>query len=121
MTKEMICISCPLGCSLSVNYTSSDGVIKQSDITVAGNGCNRGVSYAKDEVTSPRRMITTTVPLQEGGTVPVKTSAAVPKDQIFSVLHKVRGITAARPVSIGQIIVGNVCEGVDIVATDNRE
>lgn len=117
MKKEMICISCPIGCPMTVDYEEINGKIDASSITVTGNSCKRGVAYAKDEISAPKRMITTTVPVTGGGMIPVKTSAPVPKEQIFNVLYKVKGCTAVRPISIGQIIVSNVFDGIDLIAT----
>ena len=42
--REMICIMCPMGCHLTVTI---DG----ENIDVKGNSCNRGVVFAKEEVT----------------------------------------------------------------------
>ena len=73
--KEMICINCPMGCHLTVD--DSD----KSNIKVTGNTCPRGVTYAVNEVTSPKRMVTGSVKVV-GGDIPmcsVKTVEAIPK------------------------------------------
>ena len=50
--------------------------------------------------------------------LPVKTERAIPKDRIADCLRSLKGITAEAPVSIGGIIVENVCgTGINIVAT----
>ena len=55
MTKrELTCISCPLGCQISVEM--EDGNI----ISVKGNTCPRGERYARQEVLDPRRTVTST-------------------------------------------------------------
>ncbi len=72
--KELICIICPRGCHLTVDKTAAD-------ITVTGNACPRGAAYGKKEVTSPARVITSTVKV-EGAShrrLPVKTNGEVPK------------------------------------------
>lgn len=52
MIREMICISCPMGCHLTVD--DSD----KNDIKVSGNTCPRGRIYGINEVTAPKRMVT---------------------------------------------------------------
>jgi CxxC motif-containing protein len=54
-TRIMNCIMCPLGCEMTV--TVEDGAVTD----VKGNTCPRGAQYAKDEVTAPKRMLTSTV------------------------------------------------------------
>ena len=54
--KKFICVSCPLGCGLSVSLDDSGEVLK-----VEGNSCPRGASYAKSEVKDPRRVFASTV------------------------------------------------------------
>ena len=55
MKKDMICISCPMGCRISAEWDND------SDITVTGNKCQRGVVYGQEEILSPRRVVTATV------------------------------------------------------------
>ena len=51
--KELICIMCPKGCRLNVD----------DDLNLTGNGCIRGITYGKQEITDPRRYLTSTVKL----------------------------------------------------------
>ena len=53
--RELTCIGCPLGCSITV--TLENGEIKD----VAGYTCKRGHDYARKEVTNPTRIVTSTV------------------------------------------------------------
>jgi len=55
MQKEIICISCPMGCRLSVTLTGG----KVSEVT--GATCKKGVAYAELECTNPVRIVTSTV------------------------------------------------------------
>lgn len=76
--RELICISCPMGCPLSVEL--EDGVVTR----VTGNTCKRGEVYGTKEVTNPTRIVTSTVEV-EGGTVSrvsVKTREDIPKDKM---------------------------------------
>ena len=51
-TRELICINCPLGCSLTV--TMENGAVKK----VEGNTCKKGEAYGTKEVTNPTRIVT---------------------------------------------------------------
>lgn len=112
--REMICINCPLGCHLTVDDSNLD------DIKVTGNTCPRGIVYAKNEITSPKRMVTGSVRVEGGNIamVSVKTREAIPKQLIFDSLQTLKTVVLQAPVHIGDVVVANVCDcGVDIIAT----
>ena len=112
--RELICINCPLGCHLSVD----DADLK--NIKVSGNTCPRGATYAVSEVTAPKRMVTSSVPVAGSvvSRVSVKTSAPIPKSQIFECLAAIKTVRAKAPVHIGDVLLKDVCgSGADIVAT----
>ena len=112
--KELICIGCPLGCNLTVEMDGGQVV------SVNGNTCKRGDDYARKELTDPRRIVTSTVPVA-GGNLPVvsvKTASDVPKGKIRECLCALKGVTLTAPVQIGDVIVENVADtGVDVIAT----
>lgn len=114
--KEMTCIRCPLGCALTA-VTDEDG-----NITVTGNTCPRGAEYAKNELTDPRRTVTSTVRLsgRKNQVVSVKTASDIPKDKIRDCIEALQQIEVAPPVHIGDIIIKNAADtGIDIIATKN--
>ena len=112
--KELICIGCPLGCNLTVEMDGGQVV------SVNGNTCKRGDDYARKELTDPRRIVTSTVPVA-GGNLPVvsvKTASDIPKGKILECLCALKGVTLTAPVQIGDVIVENVADtGVDMIAT----
>ena len=112
--KELICIGCPLGCNLTVEMKGAQVV------SVSGNTCKRGDDYARKELTDPRRIVTSTVPVT-GGKLPVvsvKTASDIPKGKIRECLCALKGVTLTAPVQIGDVIVENVAgTGVDVIAT----
>lgn len=116
MSREMICINCPMGCRLTVD----DNDLKS--IKVTGNTCPRGVTYAVNEVTAPKRMVTGSVAVV-GGAIPmvsVKTREAIPKELIFDSLNQLKTIKLTAPVRIGDVVIASVCGcGVDFVVTKN--
>ena len=54
-TRELICIGCPMGCSLKV--TLENGQVTE----VTGNTCPNGDKYARKECTNPTRIVTSRV------------------------------------------------------------
>lgn len=123
--REMICINCPIGCNLKVYGDNEE------NIRVEGNKCPRGLQYGKDEVLNPKRMVTSSVPLRKDENtgiyqmISAKTSEAVPKELIFSVIKEIKSIDlkskGIKKIEVGDILLENVCNtGVDIVATQRH-
>lgn len=112
--KELICIRCPLGCQLEVSLDDSGKVAE-----VAGHTCARGKEYATEEVSDPRRMVTSLV-LVEGALEPlsVKTATPVPKAQVQDVLAAIRALRVQAPVALGEVLIEDVCgTGISVIAT----
>lgn len=116
--RELTCIGCPLGCSITV--TMENNVVTD----VIGNTCSKGDAYAKKEVINPTRIVTSSVPVTGGNAIMVscKTKEDIPKEKIFDVTQALKNVRVAAPVHIGDVLVANVAgTGVDIVATRNIE
>lgn len=110
--KELICIVCPKGCRLTVDEARG--------YAVTGNSCPRGAEYGKAELTHPTRVVTSTVRCTGGAhpRCPVKTDRPVPKGKVFDVIEALEGVTLTAPVSVGQVVLENVCgTGANIIAT----
>lgn len=111
--RTVFCIHCPRGCKISVRPRS-----------VSGAGCGKGEEYAKSELVSPKRVVTTTVPLT-GGRLPllsVRTDRPVEKDGIFNVVKACNKLSAAVPVQTGQILQENIGgTGANLIATADAE
>ena len=115
MKRELTCIVCPRGCNLTVEF-NEDKSIK----SVSGNGCKRGITYAENECTRPMRTVTSTVRCDDGRIVPVKTASAVPKELVFDVMREINSVRPEGRISVGDVIIENVCgTGVDVVAAAN--
>lgn len=116
MTEQRVmnCIMCPMGCEMTV--TIEDGKVTG----VTGNTCPRGAKYANDEVTAPKRMLTSTVRI-EGGMLPllpVVSAAVLPKERVLDCAAYLRGVIVKAPVKTGDIIVKDILGlGVDIIAS----
>ncbi len=114
ITEKMICITCPMGCSLEVTREG------QTLLSVDGNTCKRGEDYARRELTDPRRMVATTVRMKNGvhPLAPVYTASAFPKPRLFELLEALRDIELEAPVAMGQVVLANALDtGIDILAS----
>lgn len=115
-TRNLTCIGCPLGCSLSVQIEN------EQVVSVSGNTCPRGDAYVRKEVTNPTRIVTSTVRVAgaNGGMVSCKTQEDIPKNMIFDVVNALKEVEVDPPVRIGDVLVENVAgTGVNVVATKN--
>lgn len=114
MTRELTCIVCPRGCDLFV--TIEDGKV----ISVGGNACRRGVTYAENECTHPVRTVTSTMACENGSVVSVKTDAPIPKELVFDCMKVINAAKAPAGTKIGDVLIEKVL-GTDanIVATQN--
>lgn len=109
---ELICITCPKGCHLTVD--------EEHGYAVTGNACPRGEIYGKNELQHPVRVVTSTVRLTGAALarLPVKTDKPLPKQNMFDCMDALTRVTATAPVTVGQVLVPNVCgTDVNIVAT----
>lgn len=102
--RTFTCIICPNGCTI-------DTTINGEEITVAGNKCEKGEKYVKQELIDPRRTIATTVTIDhaELPLCSVRITNAIPKKAIMDVMKEIRKIHLTAPVHIGQIVLHNVC------------
>ncbi len=112
--RELICISCPSGCHIRVQGKDYD------NLTVSGNRCKYGEIYGIEEVRDPRRVLPTTVAIDNAvfSRLPVKTNAAIPKPLLMPAMDVIRQIRVKAPIKIGDVIVPNLLDtGIDVVAT----
>lgn len=116
MKKEMICISCPMGCYLTVDY------VGKTIQGITGNRCKVGLEYAEKEIFNPERTLTTTVRVK-GGHLPlvsVRTSKPIPKNRIFEAMNLLAKLEVDAPVKIGDEIIQNLFDtNVSVVSTKN--
>lgn len=116
MKRTFTCIVCPNGCEITAEYES--GRIS----SVTGATCPKGEAYVRQELTAPKRTIATSVAVS-GGELPlvsVRVDAPIPKEQIFRVMEEINRHTVTAPVTIGQILIENVCGlGSNVIITKN--
>ncbi|MDO4396842.1 MAG: DUF1667 domain-containing protein [Oscillospiraceae bacterium] len=93
---------------------------KDGEISVTGNSCKRGASFAVSEMTEPKRTVCTTVRtvFKDAPVIPVRVSAEIPKDRIFDVMREINAVTLSSPVGRNDVIIKNVLGlGADVIAT----
>ncbi len=118
ITHNIPCIVCPAGCMISV--TEKDGRI----LDVTGNSCERGDAYARAEVTSPMRTVTSIVTVSGSvkSVISVKTKEPIPKDKIEECMRTIKNVTVGAPVKVGDVIINDVAStGIDVIATSNAK
>ncbi len=122
--KELICITCPMGCHLSID------IDEHSEMKVTGNRCIRGEQYAREEILNPKRVVTYTCeallpenfPVANGSEVlhrvPVRTTNAFPKERIPELIAALRALSIRVPVERGDIVIKDALgTGIDVIAT----
>ena len=129
--RELTCIVCPIGCSLTVE----EGAVVQGQpsLTITGNRCNRGPVYAKEEILSPKRVVTATCgftapendparSLTAPRRIPVKSSMPCPREKIKELLEEIYRLRPGLPVKAGDKLITNwKGTGIDVVAVRNLE
>ena len=118
MRKNIICISCPIGCELEVEYD------RNNIIAVSNCRCKKGKLYAEKELFHPERIVTTTVRILGSfiPLIPVRTEKPVPKGLTFDVVKTASKVQIDAPVKLGDVVVENICKtGINLVATRNIE
>jgi CxxC motif-containing protein len=111
---RMTCVLCPVGCELVVRRDSEGGV------QVQGYQCEKGVSFAVEEVLRPMRNLATSIPVRgmAAGLVSVRLSRAVPLGMLFPILVEIARLRPEAPIRRGQILIADVLgTGADVIAT----
>jgi CxxC motif-containing protein len=108
--KRYTCIVCPTCCDLE-----TDGV------DVNGARCPKGEAFARQEMISPLRVITTTLRCETSNGVrmlPVKTACPVPLALIPEVMKQVKALRLSEIPAIGTVLkTGSSSESVEWVVT----
>ena len=112
--REMICISCPIGCHLQLFKDEND------ELVVKGNRCPRGKEYAQEEYYAPKRIVTATCRTAdpEMPRLPVRTDKPLPKEHIDDLISEVYELNVEPPVERGAVLIENYRDtGVNLIAS----
>ena len=118
MEREFVCIICPNGCRIKVEYEGTN--IKN----IKGDECPKGKDYVKNEITNPLRVFTGSVLVENGdfSLVSLKTYLPIPKKYLKKVGEITRHLKVEAPIEIGQVVAFNLLnEKIDLVATRKIE
>ncbi len=110
MEKVLTCVECPRGCQITVKG-------ELNNLEISGNFCPKGKIYAENEVTNPKRVVTSTVKSNKGIMIPVKTDAPVLKANMFEIIKTINKITVELPIKCGETVYENIEDGVNLVST----
>ncbi len=111
--SELVCIACPIGCRLTVENNGGE-------ITVSGNRCPKGDVYGREEMLSPRRVVTAVVRTDSRAFpyIPVRTDKPLPRELIPDLIGDLARHTVRLPASRGAVLVEDYrATGVKVVLT----
>jgi len=114
MEREFVCIICPNGCRIKVEY---EGINIES---IKGDECPKGKDYVKNEITNPLRVFTGSVLVGNGdfSLASVKTSVPIPKKYLKKIAEITRQLKVESPIKIGQVVASNLLDNnIDLIAT----
>lgn len=112
--RQFICVTCPVGCA--INALVENGEV----VEVSGQACKLGIAFVQEELSAPKRMLTTTVRVRNGRLplVPVRSDRALPKELLYGVVGLLRKVVLDAPVSEHQMVIEDVlATGIDIVTS----
>lgn len=141
MKKAITCIICPNGCLLSADVSepgtdapvtgtenprsidspvTGTGCPRVIDSPVTGAGCPRGEAYFIQEITDPRRTLTSSV-LVTDGEIPlcsVRLTEPIPIARIPDVMKEIRKMKVEAPLESGTVLIRDVLGlGSDVITT----
>ncbi len=113
--KSLVCVVCPIGCHLQVDTTAG--------YRVTGNQCKRGILYAREELTAPKRVVTSTVRISGAiyPRLPVRTSKAIPKKRVFECMQLINSLRVSAPITMGTVLVDNLLDLEDVQLIASRD
>ena len=102
-SKEIRCIVCPTGCLVHVENVNGELVIE-------GHSCNRGEEYAREEFIAPKRILTTTIRVENGflPLIPVRSDKPLPKERLQEALKEIAITEVKAPIKMGEVLIKNV-------------
>lgn len=116
------CTTCPSECLLTVEVErDADGHVAEVR-SVTGNNCPRGDKFARQELSCPMRVLTTTVAVSGGdeALLPVRTAEAIPLELHAQAMVLIRGLVINAPIHMGDVVLENLLDtNINLVASMN--
>ena len=113
----LTCTLCPNGCGILVEGAGGD-------LRISGEGCPRGRGFAREEVTCPRRGLSTTVRVlgAEEETCPVRLTRPIPRERIMDAAREIHRQVLRAPVREGDVVISGILgEDSDVIAIREME
>ena len=103
VVKVIRCIVCPTGCQIQA-------ISKGSDIVFEGYTCKRGLEYAEQEYFEPKRILTTTIMVENGflPLIPVRTDKPIRKEKLNEALIEIAKTKVNAPIKMGEILIESI-------------
>ena len=101
--KDIRCIVCPTGCLVHVENVNGELIIE-------GHSCKRGEEYAREEFIAPKRILTTTMRVENGflPLIPVRSDKPIPKDKLGETLEMITKTQIKAPIKMGDKLIENI-------------
>lgn len=101
--KVIRCIVCPTGCEIQAKQGAKG-------VEFSGYTCKRGLEYAQQEFYEPKRILTSTIRVDDGflPLVPVRTDKPILKDKLDEALNVIAMTLIKAPVKMGDVIIENI-------------
>ena len=119
-TLQLNCTTCPSECLLTVEVErDADGAVAEVH-SVIGNSCPRGDTFARQELTCPMRVLTTTVAVSGGDEtlLPVRTAEAIPLELHAQAMDLIRDLVVKAPIRMSDVVLPNLLDtGTDLIAS----
>lgn len=112
--KTLICVNCPMGCSIQVELEGNQVH------SIQGNRCPKGEAYARVECIDPMRILTSTVRIDQAPlrVLPVITKAEIPLRKVFEAMEQIRTLHVQAPIACGDVLCEDLAHtGVALVAS----
>ena len=121
-TLRFSCTTCPSECLLTVEVErDADGAVAEVH-SVIGNSCPRGDTFARQELTCPMRVLTTTIAISGGDEtlLPVRTAEAIPLALHAQAMDLIRGLVVTAPIRMGDVVLENLLgTSINLIASMN--
>jgi len=112
-SKDIRCIVCPTGCLIHVENVNGELIIE-------GHTCKRGEEYSREEFIAPKRILTTTMRVENGflPLIPVRSDIPILKDKLEETLKEIASSKRKAPIKMGDVLIENVLGlNVNIIAS----
>lgn len=119
-TLQFNCTTCPSECLLTVEVKRDANGAVTAVRSVTGNSCPRGDTFARQELTCPMRVLTTTIAVSGGDEtlLPVRTVEAIPLELHAQAMDLIRGLVVNAPIRMGDIVLEDLLgTNIDLIAS----